>query len=72
MDLPQADEVILLFIPTKIDKASLALPCSFKGTLSLKYTAILLVNKIEPVDRSADRSTFIFRKYTGNNNFHIK
>ena len=37
MDLPNAGKVILSFIVAKIDEASLALPCSMKWTLSLKY-----------------------------------
>ena len=37
MDLPLAGEVILSFKEVKIDEASLALSCSIKWILSLKY-----------------------------------
>ena len=37
MDLQRAGKVILSFIVAKISETSLALPCSIKWTLSLKY-----------------------------------
>lgn len=50
MDLQHVCEVILLFIVTKIDKASLALPCSINIIFKIQIfpgPAIVLVNKIK-------------------------
>ena len=93
--LPRAAEVILPFIAAKIDEASLAtfneFDMIFKTQIRVKYSiftgpAILLINKIEPVERSfvsqninnfgndnsTNRPTFISKKYAGSSDFNVE